>query len=118
MRTQLTDEPRLWHVTVTVTGAAMETLIVRRALQRLSELRPFLTSLRFGADRAELVYWDEGDTLLDVASLALRLWNEYRDDAALPHWEVVGLEVVEQEVRSARTRPEGLVELHVTPEPF
>ena len=75
----------------------MEPLIVRAALQRLNEQRPFLSALRFSADRAEISYWDEADTLVDAASLALRLWNEYRESANLPIWEVVGLEVVERE---------------------
>lgn len=114
----MTDEARLWHVTVTVSGTPMEPLIVRAALQRLSELRPFMTSLRFSADRAELVYWDEADALVDVASLGLRLWNEYRDAAALPSWEVVGLEVVEREVRAGREQYDALVDLNVVPQPF
>lgn len=114
----MTDDVRLWHVTVTVAGAPMEPRIVRGALQRLSALRPFISSLRYGADRAEIVYWDEATTLVDAASLALRLWNEYRDDAALPSWEVVGLEVVEQEARRRRDRPEARSELAVLPLPL
>lgn len=114
----MTQDARLWHVTVTVSGPPVEPLIVRGALQRLSELRPFMSSLRFGADRAEITYWDEADSLLDVASLALRLWNEYREAAALPPWEVVGLEVVESEVRSRREQYDGLVDLNVVPQPF
>ena len=35
--------------------------------------------------------------MLDVASLAMRLWNEHRESASLPRWEVVGLEIVEKE---------------------
>jgi hypothetical protein len=114
----LTDDIRLWHVTVTVAGAPMEPLIVRAALQRLNEMRPFMSSLRFAPDRAELTYWDEGATLIDVASLALRLWNEYRNDAALPSWEVVGLEVVERDLRRSRREPDALIELSVVPQPF
>jgi hypothetical protein len=113
----VTDELRLWHVAVTVAGSPMEPLIVRGALQRLSEQRPFLSSLRFSAERAEICYWDEGDTLVDVASLALRLWNEYRESARLPFWEVVGLEVVERDVRSTRDQ-ESMVEINVVPQPF
>ena len=93
----------------------MEPLIVRGALQRFSSLRPFLTSLRFSADRAEIVYWDEAATLVDAASLALRLWNEYRDEAALPSWSVVGLEVVEQDAWHARLQPDAGPELTVLP---
>ena len=40
--------------------------------------------------------------MLDVASLAMRLWNEHRDSANLPRWEVVGLEVLEKDLRDAR----------------
>ena len=69
------DEVRLWHVTVTVAGVPMEPLIVRGALQRLNEQRPFISTLRFSADRAEIGYWDEAETLVDAASLGLRLWN-------------------------------------------
>ena len=74
--------------------------------------------MRFAQDRAEITYWDEADSLVDVASLALRLWNEYRADAALPAWEVVGLEVVERKVRGAREQYDGMVELGVVPQPF
>lgn len=109
---------RLWHVTVTVAGTAMEPLIVRGALQRLSEERPFLSSLRFSADRAEIAYWDEGGSLVDVGSLALRLWIEHRDSARLPDWEVVGLEIVEQQLRSSREEFAGMTDLHVVPLPF
>ena len=67
----------------------MELLIVRGALQRLTQQRPFLSGIRFNADHAEISYWDEADTLVDAASLALRLWNEHRESAKLPTWEVV-----------------------------
>ena len=109
---------RLWHVTVTVAGEAMEPLIVRGALQRLSEERPFLSSLRFAADRAEVSFWDEGPTIVDVGSLALRLWIEHRDSARLPDWEVVGLEIVERGLRRSREDMAGLTDLHVVPLPF
>ena len=113
----MVEEARLWHVRLTVAGAAMEPLMVRSALHRLIRVRPFLTSLRFGADRAEITYWDEADSLLDVASLALRLWNEYREAAALPNWEVVGLEVIEQAVKLGRDKFDGMVELGVVQQP-
>lgn len=94
----MTEEPDLrhWHVRVTVAGAAMEPLLVRGALQRLGEERPFLTSVSFTGGSAVVEYWDEGDSLLDVASLALRMWSEHRTSAGLPEWEVVGLEVLEK----------------------
>ena len=43
--------------------------------------------------------------MLDVASLAMRVWNEHRESANLPRWEVVGLEVLEKTVRDGRTLP-------------
>ena len=49
--------------------------------------------------------------MMDVASLALRLWAEHRDSAGLPSWEIVGLEVVEKTVRETRTGP-GQVGAH------
>ena len=74
-------------------------MLVRAALLRLSEERPFLESMRFSGERAEIQFWDEGESMLDVASLALRLWSEHRDSARLPRWEVVGLEVAEKSLR-------------------
>ncbi|MCW2782881.1 MAG: hypothetical protein JWR35_3330 [Marmoricola sp.] len=98
----VSKETRHWHVTLTLAGEAVEPLLVRAALQRLSEERPFVDSMNFTGTGAELRFWDEGATMLDVASLALRLWSEHRESASLPAWEVVGLEVVEKAVRDAR----------------
>lgn len=110
------EDPRLWHVRVTVAGTPMEPLIVRAAMQRFSDERPFLASVRFNAARAEICYWDEGLALVDVASLALRVWSEHRDSARLPDWEVVGLEVVEREMQLGLH--DSLLELNVQPLPF
>lgn len=93
---------RHWHVTVTVAGGAVEPLLVRSALTRLAQERPFLESADFTAESAQVSYWDEGSSLLDVASLALRLWAEHRDSAGLPSWEVVGLEVAEKPLHEGR----------------
>lgn len=87
---------RHWHVRVTVAGTALEPKLVRAALQRLGEERPFMKSASFTGSTAQVEFWDEGASLLDVASLALRLWSEHRDSAGLPEWEVVGLEVLEK----------------------
>ena len=38
----LSEPSRMWHVTLTVGGDHLEALIVRNALRRLSEQRPFL----------------------------------------------------------------------------
>lgn len=111
------DDARLWHVTVTVAGAPVEPLIVRGALHRLSEQRPFLSAVRFTSECAEITYWEEAPSMVDAASLALRLWNEYRDTAQLPSWEVVGLEVVGQQLKQNRDH-DALGNLHVVPQLF
>ena len=98
---------RHWHVTVTVAGEPVEQLLTRAALQRLSRERPFLELVRFTSTAAEIQFWDEGESMLDVASLAMRLWNEHRDSARLPHWEVVGLEIVEKSLRESRADVRG-----------
>jgi hypothetical protein len=94
---------RHWHVTLTLAGAEVEPLLVRRALTRLGEERPFLDSVRSSATTAEIRFWDQGESMLDVASLAMRLWNEHRRSANLPAWEVVGLEIVEKSLRETRS---------------
>ncbi|MCZ4497941.1 MAG: hypothetical protein JWQ74_494 [Marmoricola sp.] len=94
---------RLWHVTLTVAGDEVEPMMVRAALSRLREERPFIDTVEYTGTGAELRFWDEGDAMLDVASLALRLWAEHRASAGLPSWEIVGLEVVEKSVRDARS---------------
>ena len=111
---------RLWHVTVTVSGDEVEPLIVRNALRRLSDQRPFLHSLKYAGARAEIQYWEEAETLLDASSLALRVWNEHRASAGLPRWEVVGLEVIERHVFQSRGMEYAVVvDLQdVTPLPF
>ena len=97
--TGLTVEPAappMWHVTLTVVGAEREPADVRSALERLTHERPFLLSVRYAADRAEVRYWEEARDLEDAAALALRLWGEHRGSAALPPWRVAGLEVVDR----------------------
>ena len=96
------ESVRHWHVTLTVAGAPLEPLMARAALQRLVDERPFLDGVSTTGDSAEVRFWDQGDTMLDVASLAMRLWGEHRESAKLPDWEVVGLEIVEKSVRDRR----------------
>jgi len=96
------DPARHWHVTLTLAGDDVEPVLLRAALLRLCAERPFLDSVRFSRDSVELRFWDEGSSMLDVASLALRLWDEHRGSAKLPRWEVVGLEVVERSVQDGR----------------
>ncbi len=116
----MSELSRLWHVTVTVSGDEVEPLIVRNALRRLNDQRPFLHSLKYAGGRAEIRYWEEADSLLDASSLALRVWNEHRESAGLPRWEVVGLEVLERQVFLKRGKEyHVMVDLHdVTPLPF
>jgi hypothetical protein len=93
---------RHWHVTLTLAGEPAEPLIVRGAMQRLTEERQFLDSVVSTGHSVEIQFWDEGESMLDVASLAMRLWNEHRVSARLPAWEVVGLEIVEKDLRDRR----------------
>lgn len=103
------DVPRLWHITVTVGGALNPLGDTHAALSRLRGERPFLDSLRYDERRAELSYWEEGASMLDAASLALRLWNEHRESAKLPPWDVIGLEVLERDVYQARQLAAGIL---------
>jgi hypothetical protein len=94
--------PKLWHVTVTVGGASMDTSLVKEALERLSSEQPFLLSGRYDSDRAEVRYWEEAPECADAAALALRLWGEHRATAGLPAWQVLGVEVVDRQVFQRR----------------
>jgi hypothetical protein len=96
------DSSRLWHVTVTVGGEPWPLSSLHAALRRLQRERPFIHSLRYDEDRAEIAYWEEGEQMIDAASLALRMWNEHRDSAELPAWRVVGLEVIDRETYQTR----------------
>ena len=99
LSTGLTVEPSappMWHVTLTVVGAERDPDDVRSALERLTHERPFLLSVRYATDRAEVRYWEEARDLEDAAALALRLWGEHRGSAGLPPWRVAGLEVVDR----------------------
>jgi hypothetical protein len=109
------SDARLWHVRLTVAGSQTEPFVVRRAMQRLAEERPFLESLRYGPDRAEISYWDEARSLVDAGSLALRLWSEHRASANLPPWDVVGLEVRERELVHTLPLPDSVTDLGVVP---
>lgn len=117
-----TDGPRpcpsdlpLWRVTVVFAGDPVEPSLVRAALERLVRERPFLSSARYGRDRAELTYWDEAEDLDDAAALALRLWFEHRASAGLPDWRPVALKVLDGD--TARSWGErGLVSAGLLPD--
>ncbi len=98
-------QQRLWHVTVTAAGNARDPAIVRDAMERLGHQHAFLHSIRYAHDRAEICYWEEAPEMLDAAAMAMRVWNEHRETAGLPSWEVVGLEVLERATYQARQQP-------------
>ena len=62
-------EPALWHVTLTVAGEPVDSTSLRDALERLAAERPFMVSMRYGLDRAELRYWDEARSALDTTAI-------------------------------------------------
>ena len=95
-------ERRMWHVVITTTGAALPVEEVRGAIERLAESHQFLLSARYATDRAEVRYWDESAHVRDIAARAFSVWTEYSEIAALPPWEVVGLEVIERDAFHAR----------------
>ena len=92
----------LWHVRVTLAGPATDAEQLGLALQRLCQASPFLASVRYNSERAEVTYWDEAEDADDAAALALRVWNDHRRSVGLPPWHVVGLEVVDRDTRRAR----------------
>lgn len=100
---------KLWHVTLTVGGEALEPAMVRGALERLTEERPFLLSGRYCHDRAEVRYWEEATDCSDAAALALRLWGEHRASAGLPAWHVLGVEVVDRQLFQRRGGEPGVM---------
>jgi hypothetical protein len=92
----------LWHVTLTVAGPECAPDDVLSALERLSAERPFFLSGRYDAERAELRYWDEARDCADACAMALRMWFDHRESAALPPWRVVALEVVARDEHQRR----------------
>lgn len=91
------DLPRLWHITLSVSGEEAPLKEVRRGLEQLAHDHPFLLTSRYANDHAEIRYWEEARDLHDAAAVALRLWGEHRQTAKLPPWEIVGLEVIDRE---------------------
>ncbi|MDF3297479.1 hypothetical protein [Streptomyces tropicalis] len=96
------DLPRLWHVTLSVSGDRAPLGEVRRGLEQLAHDHPFLLTSRYADDHAEIRYWEEARDLHDAAAVALRLWGEHRQSAKLPPWEIVGLEVIDRETYHQR----------------
>jgi hypothetical protein len=108
------DQPRLWHVTLSVSGAEAPLAEVRRGLEQLAHDHPFLLTSRYAEDHAEIRYWEEARDLHDAAAMALRLWGEHRSTARLPPWEIVGLEVIDRPTYHQRIA-EGYGPLPATP---
>ncbi|MEU4794177.1 hypothetical protein [Streptomyces sp. NPDC023327] len=106
--------PRLWHVTLSVSGAQTPLDELRRGLEQLAHDHPFLLTSRYAPDHAEIRYWEEARDLHDAAAVALRLWGEHRQSARLPAWEIVGLEVIDRETYHQRIA-EGYGPLPATP---
>ena len=106
--------PRLWHVTLSVSGREAPLKEVRRGLEQLAHDHPFLLTSRYANDHAEIRYWEEARDLHDAAAVALRLWGEHRRTANLPPWEIVGLEVIDRETYHQRVS-EGYGPLPATP---
>ncbi|MFF5972013.1 hypothetical protein ACFY7C_10865 [Streptomyces sp. NPDC012769] len=101
-RTPERELSKLWHITLSVSGAEAPLKEVRRALEQLAHDHPFLLTSRYANDHAEIRYWEEARDLHDAAAVALRLWGEHRQSAKLPPWEIVGLEVIDRETYHQR----------------
>ncbi|MFJ8928350.1 MULTISPECIES: hypothetical protein [unclassified Streptomyces] len=108
------EGPRLWHVTLSVSGAEAPIAEVRRGLEQLAHDHPFLLTSRYAVDHAEIRYWEEARDLHDAAAVALRLWGEHRRTSQLPPWEIVGLEVIDRQTYHQRIA-EGYGPLPATP---
>ncbi|GAA2335696.1 hypothetical protein OKJ48_30140 [Streptomyces kunmingensis] len=108
------EGPRLWHITLSVSGADAPIAEVRRGLEQLAHDHPFLLTSRYAVDHAEIRYWEEARDLHDAAAVALRLWGEHRQTSQLPPWEIVGLEVIDRQTYHQRIA-EGYGPLPATP---
>ena len=108
------EGPRLWHVTLSVSGAEAPLAEVRRGLEQLAHDHPFLLTSRYAVDHAEIRYWEEARDLHDAAAVALRLWGEHRRTSQLPPSEIVGLEVIDRQTYHHRIA-EGYGPLPATP---
>lgn len=94
----------MWHVTLTVAGPIVDQSLIKESLECLSFEHPFLLSGRFTGERAEVRYWEEAVSAAEVSRMALGLWTEHRMSAHLPEWEVVGVEIVDQDTFHRRGR--------------
>lgn len=95
-------QSKLWHITLSVSGAEAPLKEVRRGLEQLAHDHPFFLTSRYANDHAEIRYWEEARDLHDAAAVALRLWGEHRSTARLPPWTIVGLEVIDRQTYHQR----------------
>jgi hypothetical protein len=86
----------LWFVKVTLGGDLIAHDQVRAALEELSVERAFLVSARYGDERAEVTYWDEGADVNVAIDQAMKLWGGPEVLSTLPGWQIVGLEVLDR----------------------
>ena len=93
---------RFWHIKLSLAGVPYAPQAVRASLQRLAEQHPFLLSGRYARDHAEVHYWEEAGDAEEASWLALQMWSQNRESAALPDWAVVGLEVLERDTYRER----------------
>lgn len=96
------EQSKLWHITLSVSGAEAPLKEVRRGLEQLAHDHPFLLTSRYASDHAEIRYWEEARDLHDAAAVALRLWGEHRSTSRLPPWTIVGLEVIDRQTYHQR----------------
>lgn len=98
------NSARLWHVTLTVSGAPVSEIEIRSALERLGHEHPFLLSVRFAIDRAEVRYWEEAVDVDQALTMSVQLWDKHLESAQLPSWQAVGVEVISQDTFHRRGR--------------
>jgi len=98
------QDPDMWHITLTVAGSVQQPHEIKAALERLSEEHPFLLSGRYSVDRAEVRYWEEAVDVSNALRMAEQLWELHSESAHLPPWRVVGVEVVDRETFHRRGR--------------
>ncbi len=94
----------MWHVTLTLAGAAVDPGEIKCALERLSHDHPFLLSGRYSHERAEVRYWEEAPTASSVSAMVLAMWSEHQGISQLPSRDVVGVEIVDQDTFHRRGR--------------
>lgn len=86
----------LWLVVVSLAGAPIDGNDLEERLRHYNAEHAFAAAVRYGPDRVELSYWDEGRSVRDVYEVAMNSWSETSHALALTGWQLVGIEVVDQ----------------------